>query len=66
MLSEYQKTEWIKKRKEKRLSQNDVALLIGVSGSSYNKYENGYQVPPPDVAARIAKVLELPVSAVKA
>ncbi len=44
-------------RTHKGLTQNDVALQIGVSTRSYQFYESGERVPDVRTAIRIAQVL---------
>lgn len=50
--------EWLKEyRLKKRLSQNEVAKLCGISQQCYFFYENGDRRPTPENAKRIAKIL---------
>lgn len=44
-------------RKEKKLSQVDVASYVGVSRDAISKYERGDSVPSVDYAKRIADAL---------
>lgn len=50
--------EWlVKARKEKRLSQVEVAKQVGISQPSYCDIENGKMSPKPVNAHRIAEIL---------
>ena len=48
-----------KLRKDKKLSQADIASAIGVSRDAISKYERGDIVPSVENAKRIADVLEV-------
>ncbi len=48
-----------KLRKEKKLSQLDIASTIGVSRDAISKYERGDIVPSVENAKRIADVLDV-------
>ena len=48
-----------KLRKEKKLSQLDIASAIGVSRDAISKYERGDIVPSAENAKRIADVLDV-------
>lgn len=47
------------RRKDKAMTQANVADAAGISRPYYNMIENGVKRPAPDVAKRIAQVLEL-------
>ena len=49
----------IKKRRSKNLTQSQVAEQSGVSRVHYTHIENGVRRPSPDVAQKIAKLLDL-------
>lgn len=54
-----QKRNWlIKKREGKKLSQKDVADLIGTTQQFYNYVENGKRRPSPTIAIKIGYILE--------
>ncbi|MBU5337499.1 helix-turn-helix domain-containing protein [Intestinibacter bartlettii] len=54
--------ELIKKyRKEKKITQKQLASLIGKAEITIRKYESGALVPPLETLYSIAKVLEIPV-----
>lgn len=54
--------ENIKKyRKEKKLTQPQLASLINKSESSVRKYENGEVTPSMDILKQIADILDLPL-----
>lgn len=56
---ECERREWlIKKRKEKKLDQQDVAELIGITQQFYNYVENGKRRPSPEIAIKISNILE--------
>jgi transcriptional regulator with XRE-family HTH domain len=44
-------------RKEKKLSQSDIAQAVGVSRDAISKYERGYIVPSVENAKKMADVL---------
>ena len=46
-------------RKRKKLTQDDVAQMIGVSRTSYLKYEKGTHEPDYDTLEKIAELFEL-------
>ena len=48
----------IKKRKQKKLTQQDMADAIEVSRTTYTGYENGTFNPPLDKAIKIKQVLK--------
>lgn len=53
-----EKREWlIKYREKRRLSQLDVAKLVDVTQQHYGYIENGLRRPSPQVAQKIAKIL---------
>lgn len=45
------------KRKEKKLSQQDLASLIGVNQTAVSQWERGVSMPSLDKAAMIAQAL---------
>ena len=49
-------------RKRKKLTQDDVAQMIGVSRTSYLKYEKGTHEPDYDTLEKIAELFELNVN----
>ena len=58
----YGKRVWLEQaRMQKTYSQDRVAAMTDISQAAYSKIENGYSNPRPDVAMRIADVLEFPV-----
>lgn len=48
----------VKKRRSKNLTQAQVAEQSGVSRAHYTHIENGVRRPSPDVAQKIAKLLD--------
>lgn len=46
-------------RKEKKLSQDDLAEQLFISRQSISKYENGESIPDLDNLAKIANILEV-------
>lgn len=48
-------------RKEKDLTQADLAALVGLARVSINSIENGRFIPTIETALRISKVLETPI-----
>ncbi len=46
-------------RKEKKLSQSDIAQVVGVSRDAISKYERGDIVPSVENAKKIAEVLSV-------
>lgn len=55
--------ERIKKlRKEKGMTQKELAKKLGFSPSYLGQYENGYRNPKPSTVKKIADALEVPVS----
>ncbi len=43
-------------RKEYKMTQNDVAKILGMSRTSFSKYENGIANPPLQVLRKIAAI----------
>ena len=43
-------------RKEYKMTQNDVAEILGMSRTSFSKYENGIANPPLQVLRKIAAI----------
>lgn len=53
------KRTWLIKAREKKIfTQVEVAELIGTTPQFYNYIENGLRRPSPEVAKKIAKVLD--------
>lgn len=52
-------------RAEKKLSQLDVATHTDIKEYRYWRIENGYEIPSEDERARIAKALDVEVSALE-
>lgn len=51
--------EWLKSRRlDEKLTQKEIADLVGVSRSTYAMIENGERNPSVPVAKRIANVLK--------
>jgi transcriptional regulator with XRE-family HTH domain len=48
-------------RKRKELSQESLANLLGVSQSAITSYENGKNIPSPDVLKQIAKLFDVSI-----
>ena len=48
-------------RKLKRLTQKDVAELVGIDRTTYNRYENGMTQPDNDKLLKLATVLDVSV-----
>lgn len=44
-------------RKAKRISQSEMADLIGIDWCHYSKFDNGHEFPPPDILGKINHVL---------
>lgn len=49
------------KRKEKGLSQNQLAGILGVSQPFMNQIESGKRKPSIDILIKICEVLEIPL-----
>ncbi len=45
-------------RKEKRMTQSEVAEAVGIKRLRYQTYESGKRQPKPEMAMRIAEVLD--------
>lgn len=43
-------------RKEMKMTQDDVAKILGMSRTSFSKYENGNSAPPLQVLRKIAAI----------
>lgn len=43
-------------RKEMKMTQDDVAKILGMSRTSFSKYENGNSTPPLQVLRKIAAI----------
>ena len=43
-------------RKEMKMTQDDVAKILGMSRTSFSKYENGNSAPPLQVLREIAAI----------
>ena len=51
--------EWLRLiRIDNRLTQEQIATLLNISRSSYNRYETGKRTPNPVLAQRIAKEMK--------
>lgn len=48
-------------RKEKKMSQGDLALLCSTTSAAISRYENGKRIPRSDTVARIARALDTSV-----
>lgn len=46
----------LKLRKEFKMTQDDVANILGMSRTSFSKYENGYANPPLQVMRKLANI----------
>lgn len=46
----------LKLRKEMKMTQDDVAKILGMSRTSFSKYENGNSAPPLQVLRKIAAI----------
>ncbi|WP_459195802.1 helix-turn-helix domain-containing protein [Wukongibacter baidiensis] len=46
-------------RKEKKLTQNDVANKLGISQSAYNHYEKGIRIPDAITLKKLADILDV-------
>lgn len=60
MLQDIIRAELRSKRKERRLSQPDVAHLVGLSPSMYQRIEGGYSKPNPDAEKKLLDLFSLP------
>ena len=43
-------------RKEFKMTQDDIANILGMSRTSFSKYENGYANPPLQVMRKLANI----------
>lgn len=50
-------TALLEKRKEKNMSQEEMAELLGISRQYYNAIENGIRKPSIDLAKKISETL---------
>lgn len=48
-------------RKSVDMTQDDVALLLGMNRTSFSKYENGAANPPLSVLRKLAKLYAVPI-----
>lgn len=48
-------------RKEKKMSQSDLAMLCSTTSAAISRYENGKRIPRSDTVARIARALDTSV-----
>lgn len=48
-------------RKEKMMSQGDLAILCNTTSAAISRYENGKRIPRSDTVARIARALDTSV-----
>jgi transcriptional regulator with XRE-family HTH domain len=46
-------------RKEKKVSQSELAISVGLHTNALGRYERGETIPSVEVAARIAKALDV-------
>lgn len=46
------------KRKEKKLTQEQMAKMLKISRIQYNRYENGKVLPKLNTLVKISKILE--------
>lgn len=46
-------------RKQKGISQTEMASKLGISLAAYNHYENGKRKIPQEVVSKICKILEI-------
>ncbi len=46
----------LKLRKEFKMTQDDVAIILGMSRTSFSKYENGIANPPLQVMRKLASI----------
>ena len=44
-------------RKKKRLTQTEMAEMLGISASAYSQYELGTKTPRDDIKVEIARIL---------
>ena len=51
-----------KYRKEKNMSQEELAVRLHVVRQTVSKWENGLSVPDADILMQMAELLEVPVS----
>lgn len=47
------------KRKNRKLTQSDIAARIGISRTHYTNIEKGYRRPSPEIAQKLGEVLEI-------
>jgi transcriptional regulator with XRE-family HTH domain len=59
---DYIRTQIKKRRAEKRLTQSDVALDLGITPGAYNKIETGPTAITVEKLAEIAAILEVDIS----
>ncbi len=48
-------------RKERGMTQENMASLLKIATASYCQYENGQRMIPRSIAVRIAEILKCPV-----
>jgi len=48
-------------RKNKKLTQADVANQAGISRTTYNRYESGQRTPKPAIARKLSRILAVPI-----
>ena len=52
------------KRKEKKLSTKEIALILGVSPTHYNDIENGKRNPSVELSLKISEFFKVPLAKV--
>lgn len=53
-----------KYRKQKGLSQSDIAIMLGIAQNSYSRYENGARQPDVEMLNKMADILGVSVDAI--
>jgi putative transcriptional regulator len=52
----------LEKRKEKKLSTKEIALILGVSPTHYNDIENGKRNPSIELSLKISDFFKVPLT----
>jgi len=52
----------IKAREDKGFTHDKIAKMIGIKRSTYTRYESGSRTPKPEIAAKIAVLLNFDAS----
>ena len=60
MITEIRREELLRKRKQKGMSQSDVAYYLQVSPTLYQRIEAGYLRPRQEIAAKLTEMFQLP------